>query len=325
MSKKAEKLLGVKRPKPESDSEKSESSNEDKDNKEKPTKSLFNSNEQGFKPGLFGDLSKPNTKPVSLFNFDNKDNKPSSSLFNLDNKDNKQSSSLFNLDNKDNKQTSLFSGTSLFGNLNENKGGFSLFSNTNNSGGLFSNLISKKEDEEEEGDDNIGKSDSPNPYLPEVTNDESKDFKKLFVKKVDNCYVYNKEQNKFVSKGNGFISIETTDKDNKKFGFIMFRNSIGHCLFEGILNEKINKCDSYETKFKYVSHFFFLEKVEKDGQISYKVSNCKIPFLQKDDSQEFAKKYKEAIEFIKEDKKENKDNSKDDNKNDKDNSKDDKK
>ena len=167
MSEKEETLLKKKREK-EDDDDSSESSSSDDG---KPVKSIFgNSNETGFKGGLFGDLTKP-SQPQSLFG--------SGSLFS-----NTKGSSLF-----DNKGESLFSKNS------------SLFN--------FSEINKKKdsEDEEEEGNDNIGKSDSPNPYNPEEDKDKEKEgFKKIYVKKIDNFYMFDKEEKKYKSKGEGFVS-----------------------------------------------------------------------------------------------------------------------
>lgn len=296
----SEGLLGKKRDKPESDSS---SSSEEEDNV--PKKSIFGDKaEVGFKPGLFGDLSKKSDKPVSLFSKPEGEGglfSKGSSLF---------GGSLFSKggDNKEGGTTSLFGnsdnkeGGSLFG-----KTGGSLFSNNS---GLFGNLGGDKKEEEggdEEGDDQIGKSNSPNPYNPEEKKEEDKDkdIKKIFVKKVDNFYLYNKKENKYVSKGEGFISIETTDKGKNKFAFVMFRNNFGNLLCEGILNEKFNKFDSYEKKFKHISHFYFLTRTqdekekEEEKKVKYESGNAKIPFIKQEDCKTFGEKYKEAIEFLK--------------------------
>ena len=97
MSEKEETLLKKKREK-EDDDDSSESSSSDDG---KPVKSIFgNSNETGFKGGLFGDLTKP-SQPQSLFG--------SGSLFS-----NTKGSSLF-----DNKGESLFSKNSSLFNFSE--------------------------------------------------------------------------------------------------------------------------------------------------------------------------------------------------------------
>ena len=263
MSEKEETLLKKKREKEEDDDSSESSSSDDG----KPVKSIFgNSNETGFKGGLFGDLTKP-SQPQSLFG--------SGSLFS-----NTKGSSLF-----DNKGESLFSKNS------------SLFN--------FSEINKKKdsEDEEEEGNDNIGKSDSPNPYNPEEDKDKEKEgFKKIYVKKIDNFYMFDKEEKKYKSKGEGFVSIETFSKEEKKSACVVFRNNIGNLICEGVLNDKFNKVDSYEKKFKHVVHFYFLITEEKE----VKASNAKVPFMKEEDCKEFVEKYKEAIDFLKGETKEEK-------------------
>jgi hypothetical protein len=246
--KKEPKLLGKKREKTES--KEKESSSEEKNNKKlkkesenesesdssessKPRKSLFGANEKGFTGGLFGDLDNPN-KTTSLFG----DNKPQQgSLFG------NTSGSLFGDAKKDDNNNSLF-GKGLFD---------------------FSNVNNKKEEEEEAGekeDDNFGKSNSPkHEYNPEEEDEkeETDGYIKRYAKKVDNTLLYDLEKKSFVSKGEGFIIIETQeDKENKKrFARIVYRNLIGGIIFQGILNDKINKCQPYEKKIEtYMSYFF---------------------------------------------------------------------
>ena len=252
-----------------------------------PRQSLFGNNEKGFTGGLFGDLDNPQ-KPTSLF-------------------DNSQ------------KSTDLFGkpkeGTSLFGNT-----GGSLFGNNKSeektSGGLFSgalfdfsNINKKKEDEEEgDGDDNIGKSNSPkHEYNPENENNENKPDKdgyiKRYIKKVDNILLYDKLRNTYISKGEGFIIIETQEKEkenNKKerFAIILYRNSIGGIIFQGIVHDKINKCVSYEKKLKYICYFSFLIE-QNDEKNKYTLGQAKIPFSSLDESNKFSEKYENTIKYIK--------------------------
>ncbi len=311
MSEKESDLLGKKRDKEEEEEKKSKESESNKEESSeedtKPVKSIFGSNpnkETGFKKGLFGDLSNPTSEPKSLFGNNN-----SNSLFG-----NNNSNSLFG----NNNSNSLFgnnNSNSLFGSNNSN----SLFGN-NNSTSLFQNKsifdfsnINKKNENEDNDDkneddneenDNNGKSNSPNPYNPENdTNDQvnKNGFKKIYVKRIDNFYLFEKSENKYISRGNGFVSIETSNKDNKKLAVIMFRNNIGSLICEGILNKKINKFDSYEKKFKHIGHCVFLRKVIKENnEEDIEFSQCKIPFLNENDVKQFGDKYKEAIEFINE-------------------------
>ena len=258
--KKEKKLLNKKR---EKDDDDSSSSSEDDG---KPVKSLFGNNASGFKGGLFGDLSKPLTQPQSLFG--------SGSLFG-----NTSKPSLFG-----NNDSVLFSKDSALFNFKEKK---------------------EESDEEEEGEnDNLGKSDSPNPYNPEEEKDKEKEgFRKIYVKKIDNFYMHEKKENeangKYISKGEGFVSIETHEEKDKRFACVVFRNNIGNLICEGVLNDKFNKFNSYEKKFKHVAHFFFL--ITKEGKAMS--SNAKIPFAKEEDCKAFGDKYTEAISFLKKEEK----------------------
>ena len=224
--------------------------------------SLFGKSPNLEKGGAFGDLSNPIKTPVSLFG-----------------------SSSDNLIKKD---------SSLFGS------GLFTFNNSNSK--------DEKKDsksDEEEGDDNIGQSNSPNAYNPEEETEKEKEnnnngFKKIYIKRVDDLYTLNKEEKKYISKGNGYISIEIKkDNDDKRFAVLMFRNLIGKTLLEGIFNEKIDKFDTYEKKFKYVAHLMVVIK-ENDEKDKNKISICnvKIPFMKNEELKLFEDKYKETIKFI---------------------------
>ena len=293
--KKEKSLLGKKREiEKRKDSEEKEKSSKKKVKKEEeddsssssssegqPRQSLFGKNEKGFTGGLFGDLDNPQ-KQTSLFE-------------------------------KPKEGTSLFGNTggSLFGNIqSESKSSGGLFS-----GGLFdfSQINKKKEDEgegegEEQGDDNIGKSNSPkheyNPEKDEKVNKEDKDgFIKRYIKKIDNALLYDKLRKTFVSKGEGFLIIETQEKENDKkqkerFARILYRNSIGGIIFQGILHGQINKCIISEKKLKHICLFIFVVKQEDDkNNLSY--AQAKIPFNTLEEVNKFSEKYKDTIKYIK--------------------------
>ena len=280
-------LLGKKR---EKESEKESSSEENKHKKvkkeesdsdsesssNKPHKTLFGADEKGFTGGLFGDLNNP-SKSTNLFG-DSKSN-PGSLFGNT-------GGSLFgDLKNKEEDNNNSLFGQGLFD---------------------FSNVNNKKENEEEnneEGDDNIGKSNSPkHEYNPEEENEkEEKDgYIKRYAKKVDNALLYDKENKKFVSKGEGFIIIETQEnkEDKKRFARIVYRNLIGGIIFQGILNEKINKCHPYEKKLKHICHIIFLMK-ENDEKDNLVLAQAKIPFISQEEINKFEKKYNDSIKYIK--------------------------
>jgi len=268
-----------------------------------PKQTLFGNNEKGFTGGLFGDLDNPQ-KSTSLFE-------------------------------KKDEGTGLFSNTggSLFGNIKTEGGLFgstktegSLFGNSkseskpNEGGGLFSgglfdfsqinkpkdnddNEINK--DEGEEGDDNIGKSNSPKrEYNPEENKEDKDGFIKRYSKKVDNTLLYDKLQKTYISRGEGFIIIETQEKDNndkkERFARIIYRNTIGGIIFQGILHKDINKCIIYEKKLKHICHFIFLIK-EEDEKNPLSLGQAKIPFTTIEEINKFSEAYNNTIKYIKND------------------------
>ena len=243
-----------------------------------PQKSLFSNKETGFKGGLFGDLDNPDKAPTSLFG-----NTTGGGLF------------------------GNTSGT-LFGNIESKPSNNSLFS-----GGLFdfSKVNNKKEEEnnneEGEGDDNIGKSNSPkHEYNPEKDENEKKEdedgYKKRYAKKVDNATLYDKLKKTFVSRGEGFVIIETQEKENKdhkkeRFARIVFRNLIGGIIFQGVLHDKINKCVKLEKKLKHVCHIIFLMKEDNSEELS--LAQSKIVFSTQDEIDNFSEKFNNTIKYIK--------------------------
>ena len=120
------------------------------------------------------------------------------------------------------------------------------------------------------------------------------------MKKVEKVFLYDKEEKKYICKGEGFISIETmtTKKDDKekKDGIVVMRNTIGGLIFEGFLNEKINKFESKEIKGKFLAIFILLMN-DKNNNIS--MTYCKIPFNTKEDFEHFQKVYNETVKYLK--------------------------
>lgn len=299
--KKSEKYLGRKREQPSGKIEEiipdktkekikkkedSENSGSDSDSESsKPRKSLFSKDEKGFTGGLFGNLDNTSQKKSLFENFTAE--APKQSLFG------NTGGSLFSEKSDEKKEGGLF-GPGLFD---------------------FSNINKKKEEEEEEGDDNIGKSNSPKrEYNPEEQEEiEDKDgYIKRYAKKVDNTALYNKEEKKFISRGDGFIIIETLEnKDEKKrYARILYRNTIGGIIFQGVLNDKINKCHPYENKLKHICHIFFLmenetkdnkDNKDKDDKEKLVLGQAKIRFMTKDEIDKFCEKYNNAIKYIKND------------------------
>lgn len=144
-----------------------------------------------------------------------------------------------------NPSSSLFGGSgSLFGNIGSSgslfnaasSGSSSLFgnkplinfSNLNKDSNSFLNK-GKSDDEDDDdngGDDLFQGSNSPNAYNPveqSVKAEAQSLYTKKYVKQIENLYVYSQSENKFVSKGSGYLSIEFSDKNDTKTGVIVFR------------------------------------------------------------------------------------------------------
>jgi hypothetical protein len=87
----------------------------------------------------------------------------------------------------------------------------------------------KSDNEEDDNeDDQLFQSNSPNPYNPlsEQPKEESKEknpYTKKYIKEIENIYVYSKENNKFSSKGKGYLSLEYAEVENKKIAVSVFR------------------------------------------------------------------------------------------------------
>ena len=159
------------------------------------------------------------------------------------NSDKNQEKPTFSLFSNKIEGTSLFSG-SLFAN-NNNKGSLfgsngsalpNLFSNLKSSsegGNLFNfsnlsaggnNFFNKKNDSEEDGSDGEDdkqekRSDSPEVYRP-TTEKTTGPYSKKYVKLVENFFVYNKKEKKYLSKGDGFFSIEYIEEPKKSALFV---------------------------------------------------------------------------------------------------------
>ena len=288
----------------------SESSNSE------PKQTLFGDKEKSFTGGLFGDLNNPQ-KPTSLF--EKKDE--GTSLFG------NAGGSLFgNIKTEGSLFGNIKTEGSLFGNI---KTEGSLFGNnkseskTTEGGGLFSeglfdfSQINKKNDDDkneakkeegeegEENDDNIGKSNSPKKeYNPEENKEDKDGFIRRYSKKIDNALLYDKLKNTYISRGEGFIIIETQEKENndkkERFARIIYRNTIGGIIFQGILHKEINKCIVYEKKLKHICHFIFLVKEENDKN-PLSLGQAKIPFTTLEEINKFSEKYNNTIKYLKND------------------------
>ena len=186
----------------------SESEGSGEEENQPPQKSLFGDS-MPKSAGLFGNLTEEK-KETKLFSFSGTNMFSSSPLFS-----NTGSSSLFN----SGATGSLFGSKPLFN-----------FSNVDNKNTGF--FDKKKEEEEKSEDDGEGgedndlfKSNSPNPYNPQETTkvNEQGPYKKKFLQELENIFIYLKKDGKFVSKGKGFLSLEFAQIDGKKIGVVVFR------------------------------------------------------------------------------------------------------
>lgn len=179
----------------------------------------------------------------------------------------------------------------------------------NNNANLFANMIKEapkqtnnkkaeedleeRENESEESEEESKKEEEPTQLISE---DYSK-YNKIFSLKVENFYLFSSEKKSYISKGKGFLSIEeskTEDKDCNT-AVIAFRNQMGMKLVEGFLNEKFQNFSKYQKEPKYIASFSFVTLNEnKQFQLGY----AKVPFIEKDDIDEFERKYNQAISFV---------------------------
>ena len=209
--------------------EKEEKNNKNSEQEEAPKEknSLFGGSTNSKKVGLFGSLAetKSSDNKSKLFNTGESNKFHGSSLFG-----NSGSSSLFGSSG-----SSLFgssvAGSSLFGskslfNFNSVASDSSKFLTTEDKSKAKED---KSDNEEDNGEDNeLFQSNSPNPYNPlsEQPKEQSKEknpYTKKFLKEIENIFVYSKENNKYASKGKGFLSLEFAEIEGKKIAVAVFR------------------------------------------------------------------------------------------------------
>ena len=225
---------------------------------------------------------KEEEKPKSLFNFG--------------------SSGLFASTNNNTSTGSLFGNTSsLFSNTNSNSlFNFTSFSKDNNNSNSFFNNLTKKEeakesDDEDNKEDVFGDEPQKEEEPTKLVQQESS-FDKKFSQHIDKIFVYKKDEKKYVSKGNGYLSVETAKETEKaKMAVVVFRNQMGTKIIEGFLNDKLKKIETYMKNYKYVASFSYIEFNEKKEPI---VGFAKVPFTHDDELKAFEKGYNEALEYL---------------------------
>ena len=279
---------------------------------------------------LFGNTNNENKKENSKSLFGNtfikdekNDNNNNFSLF-------QNNTPLFSLNNNNNNNKSLFSqndGKSLFSG-NDGKSLFSggatspfLFSNNNTNpftqikGDSFLNSLKGNTNNKNENakvvsifDDNLenyddgedDERDKPKTkYVAEpLKAQDYSEYAKLYNTHLNNLFLYNKTEKKYVSKGNGFFSIEKTkDEKNKKHqAVVVYRNQTGNKLVEGFIDKQFDKIDIYSKNFNYVVCLGIVKIVDGKPELG----SIKIPFKSEEDANALKDAFNNAIQFLNE-------------------------
>ena len=280
-----------------------------KNNNKDTNKSLFDGVDTS--KSLFGNIN--NINNTTNDNKDNKEKKESNqtSLFgNISLFSNNAGKSLFDNNNNNNNNNS---NTLLFSNVIKNpfsdikgdifaKGLFDNNANKNEKSNNNININEKGNSSLFEGDDNNSeKSDEGDkPKTKYVTEplkaQDYSEYSKLFNLNINNLFLFNKKEKKYISKGSGFFSIEKTkdEKSEKHQAVVVFRNHAGNKLVEGFMDVKFNKCEIISKDFNYVVCFGIIMMVENKPDIGF----IKIPFKNEDNAKELKKSFDKALEFI---------------------------
>lgn len=192
---------------------------------------------------------------------------------------------------------------------NSDKQGFTAFSNFNNED-FFSKIgkdkqninndKTKNEDDDNKDDifnsnPNSSKETNHNNFVQLIATQESKNlYDKLISKHIENLYIFNKEENKYISKGKGFISIETS-KQQQKSSVIVFRNQMGFKIVEGYLNKKLSKFESYMKNYNNVASLTFIQVCQEN---KIEIQKIKIPFKFESDFKEFKQAFLLSLDYL---------------------------
>ena len=235
----------------------------------------------------------------------------------------------FNLFNEENKKNSLFENNILFKNENNNSlfnnnlfetslknesffsplntkkfnshffsidnKNFFNFNNFNNKSNFLNNKNNEKKEENSDeffSEENNKKENKPSIIIKK----EDENYIKKYSKIIDDIFIFSNENKKFISKGNGILSIEfSKEKSKQKIAILIFRNQTGKILIEGCFNKKFNNFKNYVKNLKNIIEFSIIEINEEK-----KKNFCliKIPFSNKEDLNEFHSIFKEIMKFI---------------------------
>ena len=124
------------------------------------------------------------------------------------------------------------------------------------------------------------------------------EYTKLYNAHLNNLFLYNKNEKKYISKGNGFFSIEKTkdEKNQKHQAVVVYRNQTGNKLVEGFIDKQFDKIDIYSKNFNYVVCLGIVRIVEGKPELG----SIKIPFHNEEDANALKEAFNTAITFLKE-------------------------
>jgi len=273
----------------------SDDKNESK--KEQQTYSIFSNHKKDgeIKESFSGNLFKiqeenkqndNNPQPSTIFGNNTLFSSSQNNLFSF----NSQPGSFFNSTNN----TGLFGNQSLFSNSNSQTNFFNFGNVSGNS--FFKNAKKESDDEgdgEEGGEDEKQEDNSLEAFKPNKE-DLNSPYLKKYNKLIETFYLFNKETKKYISKGEGYLSLEYTDKPSK-VGVLVFRNKMGSKIFDGIITAKFEKIESSVRNFKYLS---IISTIQKNKE-KFDLAMIKLSFSREDEFKEFENSFKEIIALLK--------------------------
>jgi hypothetical protein len=230
----------------------------------------------------------------ALFSFGNQDNKP---LFSN------------NITNENN-NTPLFANNNIFSNTFSQikgesflKANFNDSTNDENKKNLGESLFGDNlKDEKPNNDDDDDERDKPKiVYISEpLKAQDYSNYSKIYNSHLNKLFLFNQNEKKYISKGNGFFSIEEAkeEKDKPHQAVIVFRNQTGNKIVEGLVDKKFDKVEITNKDFNYVVSFGFVMMSEGKPTLGY----LRIPFIDEQKAKDLKEAFTKAISFINENK-----------------------
>ena len=276
---------------------------------QKNEKNIFNNNNNNDKINVFEPSKKQNNNN-NIFN--NQNNETKSSISNINPFKNNDNNNLFK--NNDNNNNNLFKNNDNNNNndYNNNKDNFinnnNPFNNNNNpfnnnynpfllnnSAKIDFDFSTTKNDakEENEEEEEINDPNDDN-NKPEKTEEITKNENCLFIKDIPHLKKYDYEAKKFISKGEGRISIEKFNIENKEIYKLIMRNPKSKLIFySGKIEKKTSFIIKNENK-KFVLLIKNLLNFEQEKK-NFFYSSILIKFHNENDENEFINIIKKII------------------------------